>query len=956
MTPARRAALWRGLTFVVAFLLIPQSMVLASAHPSQTVGNSTLATGSNLIPPLKPGVHPPVLDEEAEEELLQQDLAFISERLAGSNQLTASQAGQLRAQAAKDAAALKQIAKGQATTFGGAAWDAVGPDPLISVARSSNNFYDVSGRIGALAIRPSNGQFILGAAQGGIWLYDAKSGMWSPKTDNLPSLAIGSLAIAPSNDSIVYAGTGEGALSGDSYFGNGILKSTDGGETWSHVSGDFFVAVSVSRLIVDPNDPNHLWAAVISGRGGARRTPPGVNSQLGIWESHDGAASWTLIKPAPKPQYGATDLEVDPQDTQVMYASFWGDSIYKSTNGGATWAPIMNGLPTVHNFDNLTRWSIGLSHPAGQDAVLYTGTDYIDDSGTHHKSQVWRSDDEGASWQALPTGSGADSVLDYCGGQCWYDNVIEVDPNNPNIVFAAGQYNYGINSGGIFRSDDGGQTWKNLGYDQHPDFHALAMDPSNTSHVLIGSDGGVWYSDDRGGRPAASDPLSAADWFNLNGNGLVYPAGLQITQFTSIATVPGEPGIYFGGSQDNGTEGTYRPLAGAFPNLWADTASGDGGQVLVDPTDPNFVYQTYYGISPYRFSDGGNSFFTNAPIQTGLNVNDRSDFYIPFTLNKNNPNQLFLGTYRLYRTDNAKAPNAGDVTWQAISGDLTSGCAGTAPNGARNCTISAIGVGGGTGVYTGSLDGYIYFSPDAQSSASPTWTRIDHSLPARPVASIYVDRSNERIAYVAFNGYNAGTPGRPGHVFRTTDAGKHWQDASGNLPDVPVNSIIADPSFDVTSSSSAQEPEPHWLWAGIFWEPLPSPSRRGSSRRSSPRPASGCLRWASDLPAPSPERPGHLRNTRTSRRSSASSPSSGDRSSTRPPPTGPRRRSSASWSVRSVTRTRSSWPRRSAAPGAGRRAWNRWSAPWNGWRRATSTWTRSTIWAIGRPSFPSCRS
>jgi photosystem II stability/assembly factor-like uncharacterized protein len=118
----------------------------------------------------------------------------------------------------------------------------------------------MNGRIGALAIRPSNGQIILGGAQGGIWLFDDATGTWSPRTNDKETQAIGSLAIAPSDDAIIYAGTGEGALSGDSYFGNGILRSTNGGQTWTKVSGDYFQGVSTSRLVVDPRDPSHLCA------------------------------------------------------------------------------------------------------------------------------------------------------------------------------------------------------------------------------------------------------------------------------------------------------------------------------------------------------------------------------------------------------------------------------------------------------------------------------------------------------------------------------------------------------------------------------------------------------------------------------------------------------------------------------------------------------------------------
>ena len=746
------------------------------------------------------------------EEILQErDIAFISRRTAGDNALSNQQAGAMRAAAAHVASDLRKNgapAAGPATFTTN--WTALGPNPIVQGVRSPSpvqRWAAMSGRIGALAIRPSNGQFILGAAQGGIWLYSAATGQWTPKTDNLPSLSIGALAIAPTDDRIIYAGTGEGALSGDSYFGNGILKSTDGGTNWGHVSGDFFEAVSISRLVVDPTNSNHLYASVLRGRGGARRTTPAVHSRFGIWESTDGAVSWTLLKEAKSEFNGATDLELDPQNTQTLYASFWGDAIYKSTNGGASWSTAMNGLPVADYAGAQTRFSIAISHPAGVAATLYAGFDWADAAGDH-PSRVFKSTDGAANWSILPAGTTPDKVEDYCGGQCFYDNVIEVDPTNPNIVFAAGQFDYGIGSGGIFRSDDGGQTWKNLGWDQHPDFHAFAFDPTNTAHILSGSDGGVWFSPNRGGRPNATDPLSAVDWQNLNGTvdplspTVLGRSSLQIGQFTSVATVPqvavgAASARFWGGTQDNGT--LRKSVNSA---TWFDVASGDGGQVLVDPTVDScalgpscYVYGTYFGVTPYRYTDGG-GFFTNQYIRSGINLLDRSDFYIPFVMNKANTNQLFLGTYRLYRTDNARAGSAGDVTWKIISPDLTSGCAGTAPNGARNCTISAIGVGGGQAVYTGSLDGLVYISTDAQVNSNPSWTRLDNGkLPGRPVTQFAVDPSNYRIAYASYAGFNAASPSRPGHVFKTTDGGQSWTNISGNLPDSPVNSVILDPSY-----------------------------------------------------------------------------------------------------------------------------------------------------------------
>ncbi|HJW21292.1 MAG TPA: hypothetical protein VJ506_02570 [Candidatus Limnocylindrales bacterium] len=788
-----------------AVLLVPQLLVVSGVS----------AAGGDDTPILSPNARPLPLDEQSEEELLAADQEFIGKRLAGDRPLTLSEAGQLRSAAAHQAQLIRKqgLPTSGPTTFSGA-WTALGPNPIVQVTRSGGgSFAAMSGRIGALAIRPSNGQLILGAAQGGIWLYDPGTGTWAPKTDDLPSLSTGALAIAPSNDAIVYAGTGEGALSGDSYFGNGIMKSTDGGQTWSHVSGDYFESVSIARLVVDPTNPDHLYAAVLRGRGGAHRTSPALHSKFGVWESKDGAQTWNLIFEQ-KSTLGATDLEMDPQAPLTLFASFWGDKIYKSTDGGAHWAAAMNGLPNSPYYASAsTRFSISLSHPSGGSAVLYAGFDWYDSGATYHPSRVFKSTDLGANWTLLPAGSSPDSVQDYCGSQCFYDNVIEADPTNPDVVFAAGQFDYGIGSGGIFRSDDGGQTWKNLGWNQHPDFHALAFNPANTADVVIGSDGGVWYSTDRGGRPNASDPLSAVTWQDLNGTvdpntaGVLHRTGLAISQFTSIGTVPQVPGRFWGGTQDNGT---LRKSTGSAS--WFDVAGGDGGQVLVDPTVDNsvtgcvapfapscYVYGTFYGITPYRFTDGGASFFGNQYIRNGINLNDRSEFYIPFTMNLLNTSQLFLGTYRLYRTDNARAASAGDVRWKIVSPDLTSGCTGTAPNGARGCVLSAIGVGGGTAVYVGTDDGLLWISPDGQTAGSPSWIRLDqHGLPKRPVAGIAVDRSNYRIAYVAYNGFNPATPGLPGHVFKTTDGGDHWANVSGNLPDVPVNSVIIDPSFPNT--------------------------------------------------------------------------------------------------------------------------------------------------------------
>jgi uncharacterized repeat protein (TIGR01451 family) len=689
----------------------------------------------------------------------------------------------------------------------GGVWQGGGPDPIVQVGRTTNTFQAVSGRIGALAIR-HDGTLILGAAQGGVWTYDAGSGTWTPRLPASDTQTVGALAVAPSNDNVVYMGSGEAALSGDSQYGDGVYRSTDGGVTWKHVS-QLFAGQSVSALAVDPTNWRHLYASTVRGRAGNHRTSAPTNAPYGVYESLDAGTTWALQKGTKNELHGATDLVIDPKNANHLFASFWGDRIYETNNAGSTWHSAMGDLPQGNFSQAGTRFSLGISNPpSASSPTLYTGFDYYDTGGQYHSAQVYKSTDNGVHWTATATGAGINSILGYCGTQCFYDNVVKPDPNDPNVVYVLGSYGYNFSppSGGVFRSTDGGASWVNLGYDLHPDFHAIAFDPSDSSHIAIGNDGGVWQSHTGGGRNNPGDPLSASSWQDLNGQvdpntaALIHSTGLTITQFSSMGTVPLVPGQYWGGTQDNGT--LRKSLAN---NRWFDQASGDGGQVIVDQTTPNainptvpaYVFGTYFDISPYRYDPTEtNTFFGNEGIDGGIDLSDRSEFYVPWVQNRGHVNQMFLGTYRLYRTDNAETTRAGDVTWQPISPDLTTGCTGAAPNGGRGCLISAIGVAdGGDGAYVGTDEGLVQVSAHATTAASPTWVRRGaHILPKRPVNQFAVDRSNWRIAYVAYGGFNSNTTSYPGHVFGTTNGGKTWTDISGNLPDVPADSVVLDPA------------------------------------------------------------------------------------------------------------------------------------------------------------------
>jgi uncharacterized repeat protein (TIGR01451 family) len=759
--------------------------------PLLTVGTSSPAQGAARAKHPVPRFTRDTVHKSAEGEgrsfQVFRDEYLQSRRIAGDQPLTTQQASEARDEAA-DAAAAPSQGPGNPGPAVGAPWSPVGPMPTLQVGRTSGNLEEVAGRISSLAL-DSSGRAYLGTAQGGVWARNPADPGWTPLTDSLPTLAVGAVAVAPSNQSLVYLGTGEGDLSGDSYAGDGFWRSPDKGKTWQHVSGTAFRGVSVAKLAVDAKNANHVYAAVLSGVGGARRITPEPSASYGIYETTDGGVTWLLRKGTTDRHFAPVDVVVDPQQGNVVYASFLGDGIYKSFDHGLHWGRVTKGLPA--NMDwaaGNTRAALAISHPNPKVAsFLYTGFEYNTKDGVHHSSRIWRSSDSANTWNELPTGPAGsiDSILGYCDGQCSYDNVLVADPVNPDVIYVGGLYQYGLASGGVYRTTDAGKHWLSLGFDLHPDFHALAIQPGKPRTVFLGNDGGVWSSQNRGGRTTPGATLDQVDWKNLN-------QGLQATQFTSIATVPHQPGVLWGGTQDNGTQVTF----GDGDPTFYDIGMGDGGQVLVDPTDDRFVYGTHYDIDPYRIDAQNLAFGGYQPIARGISLGDRSEFYVPWVMNKGNTDQLLLGTYRVYRTDNAKTEKASDVTWKPISPDLTSGCAGRAPNGGSGCVISALGIAdGGAGAYAGTVDGYVSVSPNAATSDSPSWKRVGTStIPLRPVTQIAVDRSNWRIAYVSLAGFGSATPGKPGHLFATKDGGASWKDVSSQLPDAPVNSVVLDPA------------------------------------------------------------------------------------------------------------------------------------------------------------------
>ncbi|MEW6731420.1 MAG: IPT/TIG domain-containing protein [Acidobacteriota bacterium] len=621
----------------------------------------------------------------------------------------------------------------------GLSWRSVGPDSIPNGQVFPNGqSAPVSGRVTALAIDRNNSNIIyLGAAQGGVWKTTDGGSSWTPLTDDQATLAVGSMVMDPTNSSILYVGTGEGNGALDSYFGAGVLKTTNGGATWSRQAATTFRGVSIADMVINPTTPSVLYAAVTRGFAGVNGISDPAAQQTGVYKGEGGGIIWTRLANAPSGNI--QDLEIDPTNPNIIYATDNGkdnsgsSGIFRTTDGGTTWNQLgTTGFPTQFG-----RIAIAVAPTNTQ--VIYASVENFNNSELR---DIFRSTDGGATWAAIarPQASGFGNIC-----QCFYDNVIAVSPTSSNRLFF-GAVNFQRYTRTIFS-----EIWEDLSQSglMHPDFHAIVFDPSNSDRMIVGNDGGIWLSSDGGDT-----------WSNINGN-------LAITQFEYIAIHPTDATFVMGGTQDNGTLiRTTTPIFVPESKTWTHSQDGDGGAVLVDFNNPSTLYHTFPRVSFERSDNGGSTWLTK---RTGLNTNDRTLFYSPIAMDPSNSSTLYFGTFRLNRST-----NRGD-NWAAISGDLTNGGA-----------ISAIAVAPNSSqtIYVGTSDGNIQVS----TNGGTTFNLRVTGLPARYVTRIAVDPTNSQHAYASLSGFGSG------HVFETTNSGTNWTNISGNLPDIPVNALVIDSS------------------------------------------------------------------------------------------------------------------------------------------------------------------
>ena len=704
----------------------------------------------------------------------------------------------------------------------GGAWSSLGPTPT-----SGGFFSPVSGRIEAIAVDPSDpsgNTVLIGGAQGGIWRSTDGGSTWTPTGDSNPSLAMGSIAFAPStcNPSpgtcTVYAGTGEQASIGfDVYYGAGVLLSTDHGQTWKQTCtmpsstcpfiGPFNNTVNfgffndggarISYIAVNPSNPNLvLVGAQIASGGGLSGETSG-----GIYCSSDGGATWTPVLS------GEAGSFVGFASPTVAYAALGNPSgaadgaanpngVFKSTNAnaascsGITFAAVAQ-QPTLQT---MGRIDLGIAPSDTTGNTVYASIANGSD-GSHMNLGVFVTTNGGTSWTQT-------TALDICRFQCWYDNVVKVDPTSPNTVFLGGAAASSETAfEWVMRSTDGGASWNSAVPTPagpgdptvpHVDEHALALFKATSGtfagkvRLYLGNDGGLWRTDDA--------EAATVTWTNLNQK-------LTLTQFyPSLSVNPSSPTIAYGGAQDNGSQVLSQG------NLnWTDNGHcGDGGQTAVDFQVPTSVYITCQSIRLFFSPTGGIDPASYIRIGIGSidpNGTDAVDFIPPIATDPSTPGRVYFGTDHVYRSSDS------GNTFTAISGPLPT-------RGGNYLTAIGVSPNNPAVLYAGANDGGVFVTTNA-TSASPSFAQVGvNQLPLRNVTAIAVDPADSTgsTAYAVFSGFAVSSVGDHfGHIFKTTTAGTTWTDVSctnlthcespnaSDLPNLPVNDLVIDPDLPATT-------------------------------------------------------------------------------------------------------------------------------------------------------------
>jgi photosystem II stability/assembly factor-like uncharacterized protein len=655
---------------------------------------------------------------------------------------------------------------------------------------------NVGGRTRAILIHPTTPSTMwAGGVAGGIWKSVDGGASWTPKADLAVNIAVNSMLLDPRNPSHLYAGTGEGFFNIDGVRGAGILQSTDGGETWSQLpattTSDFYY---VQKIVMSKGSSQRIYAA----------------TRTGVFRTTDGGTTWTKVLDGSLVN-GCMDLAIQTDRPLAMVfaacGTFTSGAIYRALDTGSTMTWTKVQAPT-----NMGRTSLALA-PSNQN-IIYALT-ASNESGNFNQGElaVYRSTSSGApgSWTTQVTNTNPNNQntllltnpieanLLPCGfstsnaffTQGWYDNVIAVDPLNPNTVWAGGI--------DLFRSDDGGQNWGIASYwwatpgvdpeFAHADHHALVFHPNydGTANQIMfdGSDGGVFRTNNARANvafsPGATTAASAVcgntvandvSWAPLNN-------GYEVSQFYDGVAFP-DNSAFFGGTQDNGTpKGTS--VGGR--NAWSSLRGGDGGYVAINPANPNMLWLENTGLSIARSTNGGASY---SGFTSGISESSGNFLFInPFAQDASNPAIMWTGgafAWRATAATNAVLPSP---IWTKASAFLS-----------QRITAWAVAPTDSNTVYMGGQTGSVWRNTAALSADLNTiWASSKPRSDSNYVSWVAVDPTTTTTVYATISTFNSSTAS--GHVFKSIDGGVTWANIDGtapnSIPDIPVHTIVVDP-------------------------------------------------------------------------------------------------------------------------------------------------------------------
>lgn len=575
-------------------------------------------------------------------------------------------------------------------------WTSIGPLGFYG----DNGFFGSlpqldAGRVPVIALHPTNRNIMfVGTSAGGVWRSTNEGASWVPLTDSQCSQVIGAIVIDPVNPNIVYAGTGEPS---ESTFGCGMLRSTDGGNSWVNVASSPFVPAT--------GTPSVFYGLMVDrfSAGSTGTTVLVAATNTGLYRSTTSGTSWTLVSPA----LTFSDVVQHPTNPSIIYAARRGVSgsttpggLWRSTDRGATFAPV---TPSSFPLDSVGRIEIAVSTARPGSVWMIASLPNSAFGGLHRydDSTNTRSTLSATGVTAPPAVANRNNF----GSQGNYDLMIAVDPANANNVFVGGVRAY--------RSIDGGATFTEIGMNVHCDWHVVVVDPNDPRRIVMGSDGGVFMSRDAG------------DTF------LSINAGLATTlHYPGLSLHPTDPSGVLTGMQDNGTiiaRNGITQFNGVF--------GGDGAYTAINPLNPDIYYVSSQNGNLVRVNAAANSART---ITTGIEAGERRAFVAPFVIDASRPTRLYFGGTRIYRTANE------GTLWAPISLDLTRGTG----------TISTIALAPSDSnvVFVGTSDGNLRYTRDF----GVTWTAPVSTLPTRSAGHIAIDPLDATRALVTYTSTGTG--------------------------------------------------------------------------------------------------------------------------------------------------------------------------------------------------------